>query len=363
MSGHSNENDVATLAGKPCGQGQPPLLIAELSGNHGGRLEQALAMVDAAARAGADLIKIQTYRPGTITVDHDGPEFRIESGLWQGRTLYELYEEAHTPWDWHAALFERARDLGVPLFSSPFDLTAVDLLESLHCPVYKIASFELVDHGLIDRVAATGKPVIMSTGIAALQEIDEAVEIVRRHRGTPLVLLHCTSAYPAPVEEADLATIPMLAERYRVPVGLSDHTLGIAVPVAAVALGACLIEKHFTLDRSDGAVDAAFSLDPGEFADMAQACRDAARAIGQPRVSMASVEQSQRAFRRSLYAVADIPAGAVITDALVRSVRPGLGLHPRELLRVIGARARVAIAKGTPMAWDLIDVGDDQQDD
>ncbi|WP_078120701.1 pseudaminic acid synthase [Thiosocius teredinicola] len=343
------------LAGKLCGPGQPPLLIAELSGNHGGDIERALALVDAAVAAGADLVKIQTYRPDTITVDHDGPEFRIESGLWQGRTLYELYAEAHTPWEWHEALFARARAHGVPMFSSPFDPTAVDLLESLDCPAYKIASFELVDHGLIERVAATGKPMVLSTGIASLDEIDEAVSVLKRYPKTPFILLHCTSGYPTPIAEADLATIPMLMERYRVPVGLSDHTLGIAVPIAAVALGACLVEKHFTLDRADGAVDAAFSLDPDEFSNMARACREAALAIGQPRREMAPVEHSQKAFRRSLYAVADIPAGSVITDAQVRSVRPGLGLHPRELQRVLGCRARVAIKKGTPIAWELLD--------
>ncbi|MGB5253627.1 MAG: pseudaminic acid synthase [Sedimenticolaceae bacterium] len=343
------------LAGRPCGRDHPPLMVAELSGNHGGRLENALALIDAAADAGADLIKIQTYRPDTITIDHDGPGFRIESGLWQGRTLYELYQEAHTPWEWHAALFAHARERGVPLFSSPFDPSAVDLLESLDCPAYKIASFELVDVGLIARVAATGKPVILSTGMATPAEIDEAVATLS-HRGTrDLVLLHCTSAYPAPIDEANLRSIAMLRDRYALPVGLSDHTLGSTVPIAAVALGACMIEKHFVLSHDDEAVDRAFSLDPPAFAVMVSQCRQAWQTLGRMQSGPTDGEQNHLGHRRSLYAVSDIPAGTVITAEQVRSIRPGHGLHPRALPAVIGSRATVDIARGTPISWTQIE--------
>lgn len=343
------------LFGKPCGLGHAPLIVAELSGNHGGELENALRMIDAAADAGADAIKIQTYRPDTITIDHDGSEFMIESGLWQGRTLYELYEEAHTPWEWHPALFDRAAERGVPMFSSPFDSTAVDLLESLNCPAYKIASFELTDIGLIDQVAATGKPVILSTGMATLEEIDEAVEAIRKYSETPYVILHCTSGYPTPLNEADLKTISMLMERYQVPIGLSDHTTGTAAPVTAAALGACFVEKHFTLDRDDSAVDAAFSLEPAEFREMADACRAAWQALGTVRMGPSASEASHRCFRRSLYAVKNIPAGGKLTHANVRSVRPGFGLHPRELPRILGLRAKGFITKGTPIKMELLD--------
>lgn len=343
------------LAGLPCGGDTAPLMVAELSGNHAGRLSNALAMIDAAADAGADLIKIQTYRPDTITIDHHGPGFVLQDGLWRGRRLHELYAEAHTPWEWHAELFARARSRGVPLFSSPFDPTAVDLLESLDCPVYKIASFELVDTGLLECVAATGKPVVLSTGMATEQEVREAVDTLRAAGTSSIVLLHCTSAYPAPVDESNLRVMSVLHDRFAVPVGLSDHTLGIAVPVAAVARGACLVEKHFTLKRDDGAVDAAFSLQPDEFAEMADACRAARRALGSDTIGPTPSERGQLRFRRSLYVVEDVPAGAVIGPAQVRSIRPGGGLHPRELSRVIGSHARVAIAAGTPVSWDLFD--------
>ncbi len=354
MPNVADHNPVIELAGRPCGRGHPPLLVAELSGNHGGRLENALALIDAAADAGADLIKIQTYRPDTITIDHDGPGFRIETGLWQGRTLYELYQEAHTPWEWHAALFAHARERGVPLFSSPFDPTAVDLLERLDCPIYKIASFELVDVGLIECVAATGKPVILSTGMATPAEIDEALATIRACPDVPVVLMHCTSSYPTPLDQADLNTLPTMIQRYQAPLGLSDHTKGIAAPVAAVALGATLIEKHLTLERADGAVDAAFSLEPAEFRAMAVACRDAWSALGRAREGPTAAEAAERVNRRSLYVVADIAAGERLTPANVRSIRPGLGLHPRELQAVLGRRACSAIAKGTPLDWSLL---------
>jgi pseudaminic acid synthase len=343
------------LFNKDCGPGHAPLIVAELSGNHGGKLEHALRMIDAAADAGADAIKIQTYRADTITIDHDAPEFLIESGLWQGSTLYELYEEAHTPWEWHAALFDRARERGVPLFSSPFDPTAVDLLESLDCPAYKIASFELTDIGLISRVAATGKPVIMSTGMATLEEIDEAIAAVRQYPDTPYVILHCTSAYPTSLSEADLSTIPMLMERYQVPIGLSDHTTGSVASVAAVALGAGFVEKHFTLDRGDGAVDAAFSLEPEEFGEMAEACRAVWRALGSVRMEPRQAELTNRSFRRSLYVVADIAAGEPFTKENVRSIRPGWGIHPRHLPDTLTTVASRDVRRGEPLQWDMIE--------
>ncbi len=345
---------VIDLAGRPCGSGHPPLLVAELSGNHAGRIDNALALIDAAVEAGADLIKVQTYRPDTITIDHDGPGFRIETGLWQGRTLYELYQEAHTPWEWHAALFAHARERGVPLFSSPFDPRAVNLLEQLDCPIYKIASFELVDVGLIARVAATGKPVILSTGMATPGEIEEALATIRACPDVPVVLMHCTSSYPTPLDQADLNTLPAMIQRYHTPVGLSDHTWGIAAPIAAVALGASMIEKHLTLERADGAVDAAFSLEPAEFRALAVACREAWSALGQVREGPTAAEAAERLNRRSLYAVADSAAGERLTPANVRSIRPGLGLHPRELQAVLGRRARSTITKGTPLAWSLL---------
>ena len=342
------------LFGRACGIGHAPIVVAELSGNHGGRLERALQMIDAAADCGVDAVKIQTYRPDTITIDCDGPGFVVESGLWAGRTLYDLYAEAHTPWEWHGALFEHAAGRGLPLFSSPFDPTAVDLLESLDCPAYKIASFELTDIGLIRRVAATGKPVILSTGMATLDEIDEAVAVFREFSASRYLLLHCTSGYPTPLHEADLNTIPMLMARYAVPVGLSDHTPGIAAPVAAVALGACLVEKHFTLDRGDGAVDAAFSLEPAEFRALADACRQAWQALGAVRTGPSPIEVGQRRFRRSLYAVADIAAGESFTAANVRSVRPAQGLHPRHLGQLTGRVAGRTIRRGEPLSWDMV---------
>jgi N-acetylneuraminate synthase len=342
------------LFGKPCGLDHAPLIVAELSGNHGGELRRALQMVDAAAASGVDAIKIQTYKPDTITIDHDGPEFLIQSGLWAGRTLYDLYGEAHTPWEWHEALFQRAAERGVPLFSSPFDSTAVELLESLDCPAYKIASFELTDIGLIRRVAATGKPVILSTGMATLEEIDEAVAVFGDFPDSRYVILHCTSGYPTPLAEADVNTVPMLIERYGVPVGLSDHTAGIAAPVAAVALGARFIEKHFTLDRGDGAVDAAFSLEPAEFRALADACREAWQALGGVRTGPSAGEVGQRHFRRSLYVVADVAAGEPFSADNVRSIRPALGLHPRHLDAVIGRVAARDISRGEPLAWDMV---------
>lgn len=344
-----------SIAGRPIGPGQPPYVVAELSGNHNGDIERAFAIMQAAKEAGADAVKLQTYTPDTITIDHDGPGFRIEGGPWSGRTLYDLYREAHTPWDWHPALFAKGRALGLTVFSSPFDDTAVDLLESLDAPAYKVASFELVDLPLIRRMAATGKPLIMSTGMADLGEITDAVVAARDAGAGGIVLLHCTSGYPTPPGESNLATIPHLAAAFDVPAGLSDHTAGHAAAVAAVALGACMIEKHVTLRRSDGGPDAAFSLEPGELKALVDNVRLAWEAVGKVDYAVAPSERGNREFRRSLYVVEDIAAGASFTERNLRSIRPGYGLAPKHLPEVIGRKARSAIKRGTPLAWSLVE--------
>jgi len=329
--------------------------VAEMSANHNQDLEQAIEIVRAAHAAGADAVKIQTYTPDTITLDSDSPLFRIGGNtLWDGRKLYELYGEAYTPWEWQPRLKEVADGLGLDLFSSPFDSTAVDFLETMGIPAYKVASFEIVDLPLIRRIARTGKPIIMSTGMAALAEIDEAVRTAREAGATQIALLKCTSAYPAPPEEMNLRTIPHLAAAFDLPVGLSDHTLGLAVPVAAVALGACIVEKHFTLSRAVPGPDSAFSLEPVEFRAMVAAIREAERAVGQVSYEVTEREAASRAFRRSLFVVRDVEAGEVLTGENVRSIRPGNGLHTRYLEQVLGRKARSHISRGTPLAWDLI---------
>ncbi len=345
---------VFTIGGREVGPGRPPFVIAELSGNHNGSLERALRLLRAAVEAGADAIKLQTYRPDTLTIDHDGPGFVIEKGPWAGRRLYELYGEASTPWEWHEALFAEGRRLGVPVFSTPFDPTAVDFLEGFEVPAFKIASFEIVDLPLVRRIARTGKPLILSTGMATEAEIVEAVETARAAGAREIVVLHCNSGYPTPVGDSRLATMARLRELTGCPVGLSDHTLGTAVAVAAVALGAVAIEKHITLARADGGPDAAFSLEPGEFARLCRDCRDAFAAIGEAKRGLSPSEESSRVFRRSLYAVAEIAAGETLTEANIRSIRPGFGLPPKHLPELLGRRARVDIARGTPLSWELI---------
>lgn len=342
------------IAGRPIGPGHPPYVIAELSGNHNGELSRALALVDAAAEAGADAIKLQTYTADTITLDSDAPDFLIAKGPWAGRRMHALYQEAHTPWDWHPALFARARAHGLACFSTPFDPTAIAFLRTLDPPAWKIASFELVDLPLIETVARTGGPMIMSTGMATLAEIEAAVAAARGAGCQDLMLLYCVSGYPTPAEEANLRTLPHLADAFGVPVGLSDHTMGLAVPVAAVTLGAVAIEKHLTLARADGGPDAGFSLEPAEFAAMARAVREAASALGRVSYALKPSEAPSRPFRRSLYAVADIAAGEALTEANVRSIRPGNGLAPRHLPDVLGRRALAPIARGTPLSWALI---------
>ena len=354
MTSKANPPLEIEIAGRKIGLAYEPFVICELSGNHNGSLERALVMLEAAAATGADAIKIQTYTPDTITIDCDRPEFRIEGGLWDGRTLYDLYGEAQTPYEWHAALFAKAKALGVILFSTPFDETAIDLLEGLGAPAYKIASFEVIDLPLIASVARRGKPMIISTGMANLAEIGDAVDTALKHGAPGVVLLHCVSAYPAPMDEANVRTVPDLAERFGVISGLSDHTPGSAASVAAVALGACVIEKHFTLARSDGGPDAAFSLEPAEFTALTRDCKDAWRALGKVGYDLLGSEQGNISFRRSLYVVADVAKGEVLTTAHVRSIRPGFGLAPRHLDDVLGKVAQRDLARGEAFSWDMI---------
>jgi N-acetylneuraminate synthase len=344
-----------TIAGREIGPGRPVWVVAELSANHHQDFTQALALLAAAKEAGADAVKIQTYTADTLTLDSDAPPFRVGAGtLWSGRTLYDLYQEAYTPWDWQPRLAEAARELGLALFSSPFDDSAVDFLEAMGVPAYKIASFELVDLPLVRRVATTGKPVILSTGMASLGEIDAALGAAREAGATELALLKCTSAYPAPPESMNLRTIPHLAAAFGVPVGLSDHTLGIAVPVAAVSLGACIVEKHLTLWRAAGGPDAAFSLEPAEFRAMVDALRVAERALGAVRYDITAEEAAGRQFRRSLFVVQDVAAGEAFTRDNVRSIRPADGLPPRHLDDVLGRAAARDVTRGTPLSWDLV---------
>jgi pseudaminic acid synthase len=344
-----------SIGGRRVGAGLPPFTVAELSANHGGSLSRALAAVEAAKAAGADAVKLQTYSADTITIDHDGPDFRIKGGIWNGRRLYDLYEEAHTPWEWHKTLFARARELGLIIFSTPFDSTAVEFLERLQVPAYKIASFEMIDLPLVRCIAATGKPTVISTGMASPAEIAETVEAFRLAGGRELLLLHCVSGYPTPVEQSNLRRIPKLIEDFDCPVGLSDHSLGTEVAVAAVALGACLIEKHFTLRRADGGVDSAFSLEPGEFSALVRGVRAAFSALGSGAASRSEVEESSKSFRRSIYVVENIVAGEALTMKNIRVIRPGFGLAPKYLPDVLGKRARRALARGTALSWDAVE--------
>jgi pseudaminic acid synthase len=343
-----------SIAGRPIGAAHPPYVIAEISANHNGTLARAMEILEASAASGVDAVKLQTYRPDTITIDHDGPGFTIEGGPWHGRRLYDLYAEAHTPWEWHAPLFRRGRELGVAVFSSPFDSTAIDLLSSLDVPAYKIASFEAIDLPLIRLAASRGRPLVVSTGIADLAEIADAIAVAREGGCEEICLLHCVSGYPTPAREANLLTIGDMAARFGVEVGLSDHTLGTAVPVAAVALGATVVEKHVTLRRVDGGPDAEFSLEPVELARMVADMRTAWEARGRIDYGRKPSEEGNAQFRRSLYVVADIAAGERLTELNVRSIRPGFGLAPRHLPDILGRRARRPVARGTPLGWDDI---------
>ncbi|MBI5960297.1 MAG: pseudaminic acid synthase [Chloroflexi bacterium] len=343
-----------SIGQRPIGPGQPVYIIAEMSANHHQDFDQAVRIIEAAKQSGADAVKIQTYTPDTITINCHNEYFQVAGTIWAGRNLYDLYSEAYTPWEWQPKLKEVANHLGMELFSSPFDPTAVDFLEKMNVPAYKIASFELVDLPLLKYVAQTGKPIIMSTGMATLAEIDEAVHTLREAGCKQLALLKCTSAYPAPPSEANLRTISHLSEAFHVPVGLSDHTLGMAVPVAAVAVGACIIEKHFTLSRSDPGPDSAFSLEPDEFKAMVAAVRVTEAALGQVSYVVTPKERESRVFRRSLFVTQDIKAGEAFTKNNVRSIRPGYGLHPRHLDEIMGRCATCDIQSGTPLSWDLI---------
>ncbi len=343
------------LTDRQVGGNAAPFVVAEISGNHGGDIERAFALIDAAADAGADAVKFQTYEARTLTVDSNDDAFIVKTPLWQDRSLFELYSEAQTPFDWHERLFEHARARNIMAFSAPFDLTAVDLLERLDCPLYKIASCELVDIPLIRRVAATGKPMIMSSGMATFDEIEEAVMAVRSAGAEDLALLHCVSGYPSTAADANLATIQAIAARFECPVGLSDHSPGTLLPVAAIALGASIIEKHLCLARGDGSVDADFSLEPEEFADLVRACRDAHSAMGKVADGPSDVEKDSLRFRRSLYVVEDMASGEPFTPENTRSIRPTGGLHTRHLDDVLGKTARVDIKSGTPLAWEMVD--------
>ncbi len=342
------------IGGHEVGDDAPAFCIAELSGNHNGSLARAQEMVQAAAAAGADAIKAQTYTPDTITLRSSRPEF-LAYGPWEGRTLYDLYAEAAMPWEWQETLAAQATGLGMEFFSSAFDPSSVEFLEAMGVPCHKIASFELVDLPLIECVAATGKPLIMSTGMATLAEIEEAVRVARSAGARDLVLLACTSAYPAPAQDARLGRIPHLASTFGVVAGLSDHTVGPEVPIAATALGAKVIEKHFTLRRADGGVDSAFSLEPKEFTAMVRSVRVVEAAVGDASYGPTEADASGLQYRRSLFIVRDVRAGEIIDDTAVRSVRPALGLHPRFLRDVIGRRARADLETGTPLAWELLE--------
>lgn len=345
-----------TIGEHVVGATERPFVIAEVSGNHNGSLDRALQIIDAIAESGAQAVKFQTYTADTLTIDASGPRFQIRSGheLWGGRTLYDLYQEAHTPWEWHAPMFARAREKGLTPFSSPFDPTAVDLLESLDAPAYKIASAEVVDLPLIRLVASTGKPMIISSGMATLGEIDAALNAARDGGCKQMVLLACTASYPAAPEDARLLSIPTLEQAFGIPIGLSDHTKGIGVSVAAVALGAVAIEKHVTLARTDGGVDSDFSLEPSELAALVTETDAARKAVQPPRFGPTESEQDTLALRRSLYVVADARAGDPVTRDNVRSIRPAGGLPTNEIDTVLGRRFATDVQRGTPLTWDLL---------
>ena len=343
-----------SIAGRKIGSDHEPYIICELSGNHNGSLDRALTMIDAAAETGCDAIKLQTYTADTITLKSDRPEFQLKGGLWDGYSLYDLYEEAHTPWDWHPALFERAKQRGVTLFSSPFDDTAVDLLDGLGAPAFKIASFELIDLPLVAYAASKGKPLIMSTGMANYAEIEAAVATARKYGTGEFVLLHCVSEYPANIADANVRVVPDLGAKFQCPSGLSDHTFGTAASVAAVALGGCVIEKHFTLARADGGPDSGFSLEPAEFTALTKDCKDAWRALGHVHYDTLGSERGSKTFRRSLYVVADVKKGERLTKDNVRSIRPGLGLPPVRLWDVLGKPASRDLMRGEPLSDEMV---------
>jgi len=347
-------NKAIEIAGRRISANESPYVIAELSANHNGKLDTALRLITAAKQSGADAVKLQTYTPDTITLKSSSPDFQIKGGLWSGYSLYELYEKAYLPWEWHGPLFDHAREVGITLFSSAFDSSAVDLLEDLNTPAYKVASFEAVDLPLIKYVASTGKPLIVSTGIADAEEIQEAVEAAREGGCQELAILHCVSGYPAPAADYNLRTIPDMISRFGLVTGLSDHTLNNATAIASVALGASIIEKHFTLDREGGGPDDSFSLEPDDLSALCRDVRTAWGARGKVDYGKKSSEQGNVQFRRSLYFVEDIKAGELITAENVRSIRPGFGLPPKYLDKCLGARVNQNVNRGTPVRWDII---------
>jgi pseudaminic acid synthase len=348
-----NMNEI-TIEGRSIGPANPPYVIAELSANHNGKLETALRIIEEAKKAGADAVKLQTYTPETITLNCDYEDFKIRGGLWDGRTLYELYEEAHMPWEWHKPLFDYAKKIGITIFSSPFDTTAIDLLEDLNTPAYKIASFEAVDLPLIKYAASTGKPMIISTGMADSAEIQEAIDAAREGGCMELAILHCVSGYPAPAEDYNLRTIPDMFERFDLVTGLSDHTLDNITAVTSVAQGASIIEKHFTLDRDGGGPDDSFSLDPTQFATLCRDVKTAWQTLGKVDYGRKSSEQGNVKFRRSLYFVKDMKAGDHITDCCIRSVRPGFGLAPKYFEKIMGKILVKDINKNTPVRLEYL---------
>lgn len=348
-------SNFITIDGQKIGPDYPPYIIAELSANHNGDINRAFRIMEEAKKAGADAIKLQSYTHDTITMDCDSEDFQIHGGLWDGQTLYELYKGAHMPWEWHKPLFEKAKKLGITIFSSPFDFTAVDLLEELNAPAYKIASFEVIDLPLIARVAKTGKPMIISTGMATQGEIADAIQTARDNGCNNLVVLQCVSGYPAPAEQYNLHTIPDIAQRFNVLAGLSDHTIDNTTAITAVALGACLIEKHVTLDRNGGGADDSFSLEPAE---LTQLCRDSKTAwssLGKVNYERTEAEQGNVKFRRSLYVVENIESGDILTKNNVRSIRPGFGIAPKNYSDILGKKAKQDIAKGTALKFQLIE--------
>lgn len=347
--------NALSIDGKTIKANHPCYIIAEISANHHHDIQEAIDLIRIAKDCGADAVKIQTYTPDTLTIDCDNEHFKIGKGsIWEDQNLYQLYSEASMPWDWTPRLIEEAKLAGITLFSSPFDNTSVDFLENLDMPAYKIASFELVDHPLIARVAKTGKPVIMSTGMASLREICEAVEVLQAHGCDQYALLKCTSSYPAPAHEANLARIAHMAETFQVPVGLSDHTMGSTVPAAAVALGACMIEKHFTKSRSVPGPDSSFSMEPGEFKEMVQAIRIAEQAVGHVTYNLTEKEKSSRAFRKSIFVVQDIAEGEKLTSHNTRVIRPGYGMEPKFFDQIMGRTANQDLKRGTPLHWDCL---------
>ena len=340
---------------KKIGKSYKVFIIAELSGNHLQKFDNAIKLIKAAKKAGVDAIKLQTYTPDTITINCDNEYFQIKQGtLWDGQSLYELYKKAYTPWEWQSKLKEIAESEGLICFSSVFDKTAVDFLEGINVPAYKIASFEITHIPLIEYVASKGKPIIMSTGIATLSDIEEAINTCKKRGNEQIALLKCVSAYPTPLEDVNLRTIPNLADTFKTVVGLSDHTLGISVPIASVALGACIIEKHLTLDRKLGGPDAAFSLEPDEFKAMVKSVREAEKALGEVSYELTEKMKKSRELSRSLFVVKDIKAGETFTEENIRSIRPGYGLPPKYLKKILGRRAKRDIFKGVPFCWDLI---------